>query len=103
MRLELAVLRPQVPLGGEVALRISLINDADAAVDVVSLYNNNVVTNYVLCAADGAPLVTLNHLTRQTLMEKTEPRTGDHRIVTLQPGQAEVRDDNLCRYHWFTG
>lgn len=103
LKLELELPREQVPLGGEVALRLALRNVGGAAAETASLYNNNRITNYLLSDERDRPIATLNHITRQTLMEKTEPRTEDFRLVTLPPGGEELRGDNLCRYHWFDG
>jgi len=101
LKLELELLRETVPLGGEVPLRLTLRNGGSASEEVASLFDNNTITNYVLHDADGKPLATLNHVTRQRLMEKVEPRTTDLRMIQLSPGATEVRQDNLCRYHWF--
>src|SRR4051794_18486490 len=100
LTLTLELPRPAVPLGGEIRLRLTLRNAGDAAVEVASLYDNNTITNYVLSDGDGQVLAVLNHVTRQELMEKVEPRTTDVKLITLGPGESEIRDDNLCRYTW---
>jgi len=55
-----------------------------------------------LSDADDHVITELNHVTRQLLMEKVEPRTSDVLPLTLPPGGTDVRDDNLTRYHAFT-
>jgi hypothetical protein len=97
---ELELARVDVPLGGAVELRITLRNDGSAPVETASLFDNNVITNYELSDADDRVLEVVNHVTRQRLMEKVEPRTNDFRLVTLPPGGTEERQDNLCRYLW---
>jgi len=98
LKLTLDLPRPRVPLGGEIRLRSTLSNEGATAVEVASLFENNVITNYVLSDDEGHVLAELNHVTRQQVMEKVEPRTTDLKMITLAPGQSESRDDNLCRY-----
>jgi len=100
LRLELRLPRSRVSLGSEVALVLTLFNDGDAPVELASLFNNNTITNYVLTDADDREIVRVNHVTRQLLFEKTEPRTHDEKIHTLAAGGSEQRADNFCRYHW---
>jgi hypothetical protein len=98
LSVELELARVDVPLGGAVELRVTLRNDGAAPVETASLFDNNVITNYELSDADDRVVAMVNHVTRQRLMEKVEPRTGDFRLVTLPPGGTEERQDNLCRY-----
>ena len=101
LRVDLSLRTEQVLLGGEVALQTVLRNEGSAPVETASLFDNNQITNYVLSDAQDKTIATLNHITRQHLLEKVEPRTEDFRLVTLGAGQQESRDDNLTRYHWF--
>lgn len=101
LHLDLSLKAQQVLLGGEVALCTTLRNDADTPIETASLFDNSQVTNYVLSDSQDKVVATVNNITRQILMEKGEPRTGDVRLISLGAGQAEIREDNLCLYHWF--
>ena len=103
MRLELdfEIVRDRVPLAGPIMLRTTLRNLDEATVEVASLFDNNRITNYVVFDDEHREIATVNHVTRQTLMEKVEPRTEDERIIRLAPGAAELREDNLSLYYWF--
>jgi hypothetical protein len=101
LKLHLDMGRREIPLGGEVRFALRLQNEGSAPVEVASLYDNNIITNYVLFDAEGNQLAVLNHLTRQELLGRVETRTGDVSIMTLDPGAEQRREDNLCRYTWF--
>lgn len=101
LSIDLSLRTEQVLLGGEVALQTVLRNEGDGSVETASLFDNNQITNYVLSDAQDKTIATLNHITRQHLFEKVEPRTEDFRLMTLNAGEQESREDNLTRYHWF--
>jgi hypothetical protein len=101
LTVDFELLRRRVPLGGEILMRTRLRNTADTAIEVASLYDNNQITNYAILDGMGNLLKTVNHVTRQLLMGRGEPRTGDFRLITLSAGGEEAREDNLCRYEWF--
>jgi hypothetical protein len=101
LTLELQLPRTQVPQGGEILMRVRLANPGDAAVEVASLFDNNQITNYAVLDANGNLIKIVNHVTRQLLTGRGEPRTGDFRLITLTAGGEEIREDNLCRYEWF--
>jgi hypothetical protein len=101
LSLDLKLAQGAVLLGGEIRLRTMLRNDGDASVETASLFDNNTITNYVVSDADDRVVATVNHVTRQILMEKVEPRTAEFRLISLPAGGVETRDDNLCRYRWF--
>ncbi len=100
--LEIQLPNSRVDLGGEIVIEITLTNVGTDAVETASLFDNNNITNVVLCNDRDEALGTYNHITRQLLMEKTEPRTNDVRLVTLAPGGRETRSLNVCTWHWFT-
>jgi|GEM_PF-2785363 len=101
LTMELELPRQEVPLGGEILMRARLRNTGDSAVEVASLDDNNLITNYAILDSEGNLIKTVNHVTRQLLMGRGEPRTGDSKLITLPAGGEEVREDNLCRYEWF--
>lgn len=102
MTLELTLSLPKTSIarGSEIATILELRNLGGAPVELPSVRDNNVITNYVLSDRDGRELVSVNHVTRQLLMEKTEPRTTDELVITLGPGAVDAVRDNFCRYHW---
>lgn len=102
MSLELTLSLPKraIAFGSEIATVLELKNAGGAPVELASVRDNNVITNYVLSDAQDREIVSVNHVTRQLLMEKTEPRTTDELIITLPPGGIDVATDNFCRYHW---
>lgn len=101
LTIELELPRGEVPLGGEILMRTRLRNTGDSAIEVASLYDNNQITNYAILDSAGNLIKTVNHVTRQLLMGRGEPRTGDFKLIQLPAGGEEVREDNLCRYEWF--
>lgn len=102
MTLQLTLHLPEldVPLGAELKTELTLVNTGSTPLNTASLFDNNMITNYVLSDALDRELVSVNQVTRQLLFEKVEPNTTDERRIQLAPGQSETRADNFCRYHW---
>ncbi len=100
LTLQLSVSRPRVQLGGEIVTHLTLTNSGTDRIETASLFDNNRVTNILLSNERDEPIGTYNHITRQLLFEKTEPRTDDVRLLHLAPGATEVRNLNFCTWHW---
>ena len=94
------LLASTVDFGSAISVRLTLTNTSDETVEVASLADNNTITNYELSSEDDRVLGVYNHVTRQQLFEKSEPRVDDQLLITLPPGGHEERDYNFCLLHW---
>lgn len=102
LTLEISLLQSRVFLGGEIVMELVLFNLGDDSIETASLFDNNTITNIVLSNEQDEWIGTYNHVSRQRLLEKTEPRTDDLRLITLDPGSREIRSLNICTWHWLS-
>ncbi len=99
LSLKLSIKQSHCILAGEIWVELSLQNQGRDTIETASLYDNNRITNYVLSNQDDKIIGTYNHITRQLLFEKTEPRTDDFRLIQLPAGGVEKREQNFCTWH----